>query len=114
MKQFRRKKRLGMLIFLLAFAAVIAVVMLLWNALLPEIFGIASINYWQSAGLLILSRLLFGGFGKFHPGGFHGMHHQKKEKLMDLHDKIQGMSHDERREFIRKRMTGWDEEDEKK
>jgi hypothetical protein len=43
-----------------------ALVMLLWNALLPEIFGIKAIGYWQAAGVLILSRILFGGFGRTH------------------------------------------------
>lgn len=38
------------------------VVMLLWNALLPDILGVKSITFWQALGLLILSRILFGGF----------------------------------------------------
>ena len=40
-----------------------ALVMLLWNLVIPGIFGLSCINFWQAAGLLILSRLLFGGFG---------------------------------------------------
>jgi Ca2+/H+ antiporter, TMEM165/GDT1 family len=38
------------------------VIMLLWNALLPVLFHIAEINFWQALGILILSRILFGGF----------------------------------------------------
>ena len=38
------------------------IVVVLWNALMPEIFGLPSIGYWQAVGLLVLSRLLFGGF----------------------------------------------------
>lgn len=38
-------------------------VMLLWNAILPAILHVSPINYWQAAGLLILSKILFGGFG---------------------------------------------------
>lgn len=34
----------------------------LWNALLPDILGVKAINYWQSLGLLLLSKILFGGF----------------------------------------------------
>ncbi|WP_313098656.1 hypothetical protein [Epilithonimonas sp.] len=34
----------------------------LWNALLPDILGVKTINYWQSLGLLLLSKILFGGF----------------------------------------------------
>ena len=37
-------------------------VMSLWNGLLPDIFaGVARIDYWQALGLLLLSRILFGG-----------------------------------------------------
>lgn len=35
----------------------------LWNILLPDILGVKSINYWQSLGILLLSKILFGGFG---------------------------------------------------
>ena len=39
------------------------VVRLLWNWLLPELFGFPPITFWQALGLLALSRILFGGFG---------------------------------------------------
>jgi hypothetical protein len=35
------------------------IVMLLWNALLPMIFGVTAITYWQGVGIYILSNLLF-------------------------------------------------------
>lgn len=35
------------------------VVMLLWNWLMPEIFGLPRLSYWQSWGLLLLSCILF-------------------------------------------------------
>lgn len=38
-------------------------VMLLWNSLLPDIWGWQEITYWQGAGLVILLRLLFGSHG---------------------------------------------------
>jgi hypothetical protein len=39
------------------------VVMLLWNWLLPPLFGWPQITVWQGFGLLALCRILFGGFG---------------------------------------------------
>lgn len=39
------------------------IVRLLWNALLPELFGVPAVTFWQALGLLILCRILFGGFG---------------------------------------------------
>lgn len=60
----------------LAVLAMSAVVMYLWNWLLPAIFSsVASISLWQAAGLLVLSRILFGGFrghGRWH--GHRGCH----------------------------------------
>ena len=45
-----------------------AVVRLLWNWLLPPLFGWPRITIWQGLGLLALCRILFGGFG-FHRSG---------------------------------------------
>ena len=42
------------------------VVMLLWNWLMPEIFGLKHVTYWQAWGLLILCHILFKSFGSGH------------------------------------------------
>jgi hypothetical protein len=42
-------------------------VMFLWNWLMPAIFGLPIITYWQAWGLVILAHLLFkGGHGDYH------------------------------------------------
>ena len=38
------------------------VVKLLWNWLLPPLFGFREITFWQAWGLLALCRILFGGW----------------------------------------------------
>lgn len=45
------------------------IVMSLWNALLPELFAVRAITFWQALGLLVLSKLLFGGFRPYCGGG---------------------------------------------
>lgn len=50
-----------MLFAAVAVAAVGAVVMGLWNALMPDLFGLHMIGYWQAVGLLVLSKILLGG-----------------------------------------------------
>lgn len=50
-------------------------VMLLWNWLMPTLFGLAEINYWMAFGLIVLARLIFGNFG---PG-----HHKPDERKKD-------------------------------
>lgn len=50
-----------------AFALVFGlVVKLLWNWLMPAIFGLETITYWQAFGIVLLAKLLFGGFGHHH------------------------------------------------
>lgn len=41
-------------------------VMLLWNAVLPALLHTAHITFWQSIGLLLLARILVGGFHPHH------------------------------------------------
>ena len=38
------------------------IVMRLWNFLLPSIFGLRQITFWEALGILVLCRILFGGF----------------------------------------------------
>jgi hypothetical protein len=40
-----------------------SLVMFLWNSILPVVFGISTITFWQALGILVLSKILFGGFG---------------------------------------------------
>lgn len=49
------------IIFLAAIAGFSLLVMLIWNAVIPDVFHGPTINYWQAILLLILSRILFGG-----------------------------------------------------
>jgi hypothetical protein len=54
----------------IAVGVVGAVVMLLWNALLPPLFGWPALTFWQALGLLVLSRILIGGLrGRWGHGG---------------------------------------------
>jgi hypothetical protein len=39
------------------------VVMWLWNWLVPELFNGPVLGYWQTLGLLVLSKILFSGIG---------------------------------------------------
>src|SRR5829696_3012015 len=40
------------------------VVQLLWNWLMPMLFGLRELTFWEAVGLLALSRILFGGLGR--------------------------------------------------
>lgn len=44
------------------------VTMQLWNWLMPSIFGLHAITFWQALGLFVLGKLLLGGFHRHHGG----------------------------------------------
>ncbi len=48
----------------------------LWNALLPEIFGLPEIGYWQAVGMVVLAHIFFGA----HNGPPHYERAGKKKK----------------------------------
>lgn len=61
------------LFFLAVITAFSAVVMALWNAILPQVLGVKTISFIQALGILLLSKILFGGFGGGRRwGGRHG------------------------------------------
>jgi len=89
--------------FLAIVAGFSAIVMLLWNWLMPAIFGLVSISFWQALGLLILSRILFGSFG----GGqkmFGAMHRRVHCDATPFLKKWMGMTPEQKKEFFNKRM----------
>ena len=52
-------------LFVIVFIGLLSlIVMLLWNWLMPLIFGLGNISYIEAIGLLILSKILFTGIGK--------------------------------------------------
>jgi hypothetical protein len=68
------------------------VVMYLWNWLVPDLFGGRTIGYWQAWGIIILSKILFGGFsGRSGHGG--RWKHRLRERL-------EGMTPEERERFL--------------
>jgi hypothetical protein len=62
-RRFRIRKVIGILMMvIIGLFAFGSIVMLLWNALMPKIFNLPLIDFWQALGILILAKILFGGF----------------------------------------------------
>jgi len=62
---------IGGILMLFAFTSVFGFVFqALWNWLMPSLFHLAEITYYEAFGLMILARLLTGGFCHHH--GHHG------------------------------------------
>lgn len=85
-------RRRGPFIFLFIVTAVLgisAVVMLLWNEILPSLIHVEPISYWHAMGLLVLCRTLFGGFrfGGGRPGGWRNQQWREKWGNMSEEEK---------------------------
>lgn len=65
----RRRFRFFPMLILLALAFISFVVYWLWNNVLVAVTGVRTVTYWQAIGLLVLSRILFGGFKFSRPTG---------------------------------------------
>lgn len=72
------------------------VIVFLWNRLLPDLFGIQEISYWQAVGLFLLTRIFFGSF--------HSNHHSSEQKN-HMHEKWLEMNEEERDAFIKRRKA---------
>jgi hypothetical protein len=57
------------LVLLIVIAGFGQAVLQLWNWLVPGLFGLRPLTFWQAVGLMALSWILFGGLRGF---GFHG------------------------------------------
>ncbi len=98
MKRQRLIRGLKFLPLALLFVAVIGyVVMSLWNWLAPDLFGWKPIGYWQAWGLLLLSRILFGGLR-----GGHGGHWRHR-----IMERCEHMTPEEREKFRQAFMERW-------
>ena len=94
-KNWRKRGFFMGFFFLFGFFAIGGIVMLLWNWLIPSLFHLSAITYWQAMGLFLLSKILFGGFH------FKGRSGNKRPPFMNpaFREKFMSMSEDEKQAF---------------
>jgi len=91
----RGKKITLMVIFGIIFVVALSfLVMFLWNITISQIFSLQEITFWQALGLLVLSKILFGGFRPGRRGRPSWRHTHWRNKWMNMSD--------EEREHFRK------------
>ncbi len=85
---WKRKRFLFIPIFITGLFVLSAVVMLLWNAILPKVSGLLALSYWQAMGILVLSRILFGSvrFIGRHSHRHSYMHPSFRNRFMEMND----------------------------
>jgi len=75
------------------------VVQLLWNWLLPPLFGWPSVTYFQALALLALCRILFGGFSGHRGYGRHKGSRFGRKFRDRMGERWAGMTPEERERF---------------
>ncbi len=75
------------------------VVKLLWNWLLPSLFGFRQVTFWEALGMLVLCRILFGGCGWKGSGGYNFRRRMK--------ERCEKMTPEERERFRQRMRERW-------
>lgn len=68
------------------------IVMWLWNALMPTIFSLPAVGYWQAVGLVVLAHIFFGSHNSFSNKGSKRKKTSKKAKGAHVHVESNGRS----------------------
>lgn len=75
------------------------ITMSLWNSVLVAVLHVGAVTFWQALGILILCKILFGGFR----GGGFGRHRrwggEGFDKRREMFEKFQKMTPEERQHF---------------
>ena len=106
-RRFWFGKAVMILVFCTAFVMLFSfIVMSLWNGILADVLGVKLITFWQALGILVLSKILFSGFGGFH----HKREHIKNRFRQKMMDKWEKMTPEEKEKFkdqLKNRCKGW-------
>lgn len=76
----------------------------LWNCVLVDVLAVKAITYWQALGILVLAKILFGGFPHRRGGPCGHIHEHMMAKRME------SATPEERekiREEMRRRFGDW-------
>ncbi|MDP9230941.1 MAG: hypothetical protein M3O67_09765 [Bacteroidota bacterium] len=95
MKRRFNERKVAMFILIAAVAITVFsfIVMSLWNVILSPVLHISTITFVQALGILVLSKILFGGFR----GG--GWHHRRQYWKQNMEAKMANMTPEEREKF---------------
>ncbi|WP_205508527.1 hypothetical protein [Longitalea arenae] len=106
-RRFWFGKAVMIVVFCTAFVMLFSfIVMSLWNAILPNVLGVKTISFWQALGILVLSKILFSGFGGFH----HKKEQFKNRFRQNMMAKWEHMTPEEKQKFKeewKNRCGGW-------
>jgi|SRR5664279_770789 len=92
----------GLMILVFTAAAILLfgfITMSLWNAILPAVIHVGTITFAQALGILVLCKILFGGFHGHRGGKWGGRGHWKQQMGEGMKEKWMNMSQEDREKF---------------
>jgi len=51
----------ALIVLIVSIVIVVFITQLLWNYVMPDVFGLKELEFWQTLALLILTGIFFGG-----------------------------------------------------
>lgn len=77
----------------------------LWNGILTDVLDVKAITYWQALGLLVLARILFGGFPR--RGGWPFGPPWRRRMMMKQWQSLTPEQREQMRQQMRERFGDW-------
>jgi hypothetical protein len=101
-----RRFRFFIPLIVLAFVALVTLAVYgLWNGVLTDVLGVKAISYWQALGLLVLAKILFGGFPGRRGGPFGPP--WRRRMMMERWESLTPEQREQMREEMRRRFGDW-------
>ena len=97
-------------VFIVFVAALSWVVMYLWNNILVDVTGVKPLNFWKSAGLLILAKILIGGIRRHKNPLKHSPTNHWRKKWMQMNEEERKEAKSRWKEHCRRRNIKEEEE----
>jgi hypothetical protein len=80
----------------------------LWNFIMPEIFGLPVINFWQALAMFILAKLIFGFGGGGKKWGGHS-NHQWRRQWAEKYSKLSPEDRERFKQKLKDKWCSWEE-----
>ena len=108
-RKFWLLRGLRFLFFVALFVAVaVLATQALWNWLMPTLFRLPAIGLAQTLGLLVLSRILFGGFRGGRPGGWARKRREWQQRMAGRMEHLSPEAREKFRQQMQNRCSmGW-------
>ena|ERR1041384_2713738 len=81
----------------------------LWNFVMPDIFGLPVINFWQGLAMFVLAKMIFGfGGGRGKWSGYRN--HRWKHQWVEKYSKLSPEERERLKQKFKDKWCSWEED----